>query len=220
MYRVHRLTAWPDTNAFGSMMSYLPIKYVDAIADTLRHRLDDSERQTILSRAAASCLDYVCDIARTREEAHIHLKMRWIDREKRKTRPWRWHMRSGSRVFQKRTVLSNERFSRTPSISTYGKITKDLDEYHFRIFSCNFFDWFEPRKRRHDWYHYLAALENMCRYLPLAARYTPLIDLCKTKVFAPMSMMFPTLSRRARRKMAEYLERMEVGDGIQDSVGV
>jgi len=42
-----------------------------------------------------------------------------------------------------------------------------------------------------------------------AGGFSPLIHLCKTKVFVPMSMMFPDESRKARRAIAAYLDRME-----------
>jgi len=58
-------------------------------------------------------------------------------------------------------------------------------------------------------------LEYLVETLPLAGRYPLLIDLCKTKAFAPMSMMFPAPSRQARRAIDKYLERMELEDNAE-----
>jgi len=61
-------------------------------------------------------------------------------------------------------------------------------------------------------------MEYLITILPRAGRFPPLIHLCGTKSFAPMSMMFPDLSLRARRAIGAYLIRMDA-DVVDDDQG-
>lgn len=60
--------------------------------------------------------------------------------------------------------------------------------------------------------NYLDLLEYLPQILPLAGRYPPLINFCKTKEFVLMSLSLKSNRRHIRRVMDEYLERMEFED--------
>jgi len=61
-------------------------------------------------------------------------------------------------------------------------------------------------------------MEYLITILPRAGKFPPLIHLCRTKSFAPMSMMFPDRSRSARRAIGAYLSRMDAGV-VEDDQG-
>jgi len=193
----HRLNLW-DNNALGDILRQLSTGTVPGVPRTFLLLLDDTKKARIIAKAAAYCVDYACGVSSaiarsTKSEARRHLQLGWMDAKKRKTRPWRWLTRWNRHLFEKRPVLLRKGV-RERRIS-YGDIIDKKHRGPFPIYSFESFDWDvngvsdnEEAANSQAWFHYMSLLENMCIYLPLAARYTPLIDLCKTKVFAPMSM--------------------------------
>jgi len=179
----------------------------------------------IISRAAAHCLRFLLgDIIGTGQRAKTRFTLNRIGNKKRRAFPWMWRQRSRRRPAKKHVFMgvfyADQRYV---SLSTYEKLL--TKEYPYRpIFSVNSMRWNKWKTSNRTpgtvevWYRYMAILEYLPIILPRAGRFPPLIHLCRTKSFAPLSMLFPDLSRRARQAITVYLDRMdsEIGTDIHD----
>lgn len=186
-----------------------------------------SEQSYIASRAALYCLVFLCDNKRTKAEAKRHLKVgSKMDTKRRHNYPWQWHRKIPSQLIDRNTkklVLLGDIFTQRNVFSTYAKLPRLEKILFFPIHSFVSRDWASqdldwgsgPIDETQDWFRYMAYLEYLPVILPLAGQYPPLIQMCKTKGFAAMSMMFPTLSRRARRSIHDYLGRLGSDDEIE-----
>jgi len=192
------------------------------VINTFQPVLTKADRLRIFSRAALYCLQFLCDSNITKGEAKRHLKVVGLEKERRNSSPWKWHRLTSAHKIpknEKRLVLYKDVWERTSVFQSYAILPKIPDPRHKRIYSFASFDWknvwssWEQCPQR--WFKYLSYLEYLVEILPLAGRYPSLIDFCKTKAFAPISMMFPALSRRARRLIGEYLKRMELEDDAE-----
>ena len=188
------------------------------ITNTFQLLLDKSDKALIISKAAMYCLQYLCDPSHTRKMAQWHLGIRQMDRNHRRTRPLQWHLQASCRDLSKKpviTVLADLISPKNFTLTTYGRFCGGKKYFYYRIFSLHsqqWIDWkpspYNPLKAQ-SWSKYLTLLEYLPAILPHAGKFQPLIHLCKTKAFAPLSMMFPDLSRRARRAICAYLDRMD-----------
>jgi len=186
------------------------------ITDTLRLVLNKADEAYIISKAAMSCLEYLCDSSFTDEHDQEHLQILGGDRNYRKTRPWRWHQRRSCRGLARKVIVQHELFSDfcQYSLTTYGKLFSKNHFGYVDIYPIHSLPWIHWNFDNNDhltkpFYNYRGYLEYLVILLPRAGRFSPLIHLCKTKAFVPMSMMFPDRSRKARRAIAAYLDRME-----------
>ena len=188
------------------------------ITNTFRLLLNKTDEALIISKAAMFCLQHLCDLSSTREAAHRHLRVSKVDRNYRKTRPWRWHQRGSRRdlarkVFVKKWVYIHGKLPN--SLTTYEKLFAIDNHAHDPIYPLHLFSCIYGKSTiNHDhkaepFYKYRGFLEYLVIILPRAGNFLPLIQLCKTKPFALMSMMFPDLSQKARRAMQSYLDRVE-----------
>ena len=176
-----------------------------------------SDQWRIFSRAALYCLQFLHNAILTKNEAGRHLKVTGMERKRRNNLPWQWRRRTpSSNIFQnkQRLLLFKDPFRRQPHMLCYPytELAKLEKTYNCQIYSFAAFDWKNANKDQdslQDWDKYLAYLEYLIDILPLAGWYPALIDFCKTKAFAPMSMMFPVVSRQARQEIDKYLKRME-----------
>jgi len=188
--------------------------------NAFQHVLTMADRSHIVSRAALYCIDQLCDTEKTKNAAYVHIKVEGIRRKRRNNRPWLWHRRNSSDIIPKKRnkVTKMLIFKYIPGLPKHGKQWSCFHAYaelqalctrhSHEIYTLASFDW-NRRNYQEDWFYYLACLEHLPQILPMAGRYPPLIEACKTKAFAPMSMIFPTLSRRACRAMHNYLKRMD-----------
>jgi len=196
--------------------------------ETFQQILNDVEISLIIAKAATYCLQYVCDVAPTKQEAGRHLDIGERNRRKRKLLPWQWHRRDSPRNFSQKQLLSEvfhylynqKRYCYFLRLFNYGALSRRPDLAHKSIYSPDSFDWTlwnsNEARPAQLWHQFLSPLEYIITLLPRAGRYEPLIHLCRTKTFAPMSMMFPDISRRARRAIAAYLERMDSSEILNE----
>jgi len=201
--------------------------YTDSISlkviNTFQPLLTKADHLRIFSRAALYCLQFLCDSNITKGEAKRHLKVSGMEKRRRNSSPWKWHRLTSVHNIsknEKRPVLytNSWRQNSLNLYQSYAVLPELMASYAIRIYSFGSFDWKNvgsQQQCRQQWYMYFAYLEYLVDILPLAGRYPPLIDFCKTKTFAPMSMMVPALSRRARRAIDKYLKRMEFEDDAE-----
>ena len=214
-------------NALNEFSKTPPSLYVissDILGDACRRLATDVQKSQILSRAAAYCLQIICDPSHLiRKTSQGYLQIGKLNRRTRKLYPWKWHRQSWSRLqvnqpifmvshlHSNRYVLSTFRklFDHsTGSASAHVGFSSVYQSHHenivaFRSLMVN---------------RYLNHLNYFIQILPCAGRYTELINLCKTRSFSAMSMVFPELSREARREIAEYLERMKTASDIDEEI--
>jgi len=184
--------------------------------NTFRLVLNKEDEALIISKAAMFCLEYLCDRSSTRRDARRHLRFSIVDRKYRKTWPWRWHQRRSCHGLARKIIVQKARlfYFFQYSLTTYGRF---FCQHHFKntsIYPPHSLPWIHWNFRNDDhgvkpFYQYRDFLEYLVIILPRAGRFSPLIRLCKTKAFVPMSMMFPDQSRKTRRAIAAYLDRME-----------
>ena len=191
---------------------------------TFRPVLTKDDRLRIFSRAAFYCLQFLCDSNITMGEAKRHLKVGGLEKKRRNSSPWKWHRLTSAHKIpknEKRLVLYKDYVGITSEkfCQSYALLPKRVLLPHAGIYSFASFDWKDAgrssERGSQRWNTYSNYLAYLVEILPLAGRYPPLIDLCKTKAFAPMSMMFPAISRRARRAIDKYLKRMELEDDAE-----
>ena len=185
------------------------------VPNTLRRLLRAKERALIVAKAAAYCLQCVCDVALTNKEADMHIKIGGMSRRMRTSRPWKWRKYlARRRAFADMPVIMEKKiYKKQYVLTTYGRLTHERHRFEFLIYNVSSLDLAhtetEDVKKTQIWFRYLSLFEYLIQTLPQAGYYKPLIGLCKTESFAPMSMMFPDISRRARREMSKYLSRMK-----------
>jgi len=178
--------------------------------------VNKEDEALIISKAAMFCLEYLCDLLSTRRDALRHLRVPRADQKYGKTRPWRWYQRRSCHGLARKVIVQKARllYFFQYSLTTYGRF---FYQHHFKntsIFPPHSLPWIHWNFRN-DYYwakpfhQYCGFLEYLVILLPRAGRFSPLIHLCKTKVFVPMSMMFPDQNRKTRRAMVAYLNRME-----------
>jgi len=210
----NRFIFWNIRNSFGDILERLSLAVAYEVIHTLQCFVGTEQKSLILSKAATHCLSFLCDIESTKQEAIKHL-LAGIDNRRRKETAWLWRMRASPRVFERKAFLCGTLLWSRPRsiIQTYGQLADAINKNYFPIYSFSSFDWASRHSNTNEetqaWHIYMSFLEYLPQILRHAGHYTPLIDICKTKSLAPMSMMFPALSRRARRAIARYLERME-----------
>jgi len=177
--------------------------------------LTEANKSRILSRAAAYCFQYLSnDNSELGKGPHRFIHIRSTSRRIRQIRPWYWHMTFRRRLRTDRLLCMCRRRSPLTSFKMLANIARAADvedEAECAVRSIFSVDW---GKWLHDDYsflpyHYMCHLEDFIEILPQAESYAPLIDMCKTKTLSHMSTFFPALSRRARRVIADYLERVE-----------
>jgi len=182
------------------------------IDSLFRHLTKKKNKQLILSRASAFCLEILCG----RDISKIHNATRLLGigkgyRHIRRPHPLKWRRKSWSLSHLDQPVLmrgSNNQYT----LSTLRKLENPNNRTPSNIESIGLMLYIKNKSIKF-WglfpFNYLGALKYFVKILPRAGRYPPLIHLCKTKSFSAMSMAFPHLSRRARRAIERYLERME-----------
>jgi len=180
--------------------------------------LSQAEISHMMSKAAAHCLQYLCDMSLPKQEAKRFLASGYFDKQKRKTCPWKWRKRRCCDLTQNRILAVRWWRGRCRlSLFTYGRLlwfSSYWTVFHFYpVHSFKWTQWaqWESRENFEDvsvWYKYLSVLEHLPALLAHAGSFTPLIHLCQTKSFGPLSMMFPVFSRRARHAITKYLERV------------
>jgi len=201
-------------------MSYIPDSSV--LTDTFRLLLSKADEALIISKAAMYCLEYLCDRSRTRKDTKRHIQIPKMHRNYRKTRPWRWHQRHPDlcRDLTRTPVFLTNRFpssrSQRLSLTTYGRLFAELFFEHDPIYTVHSRRWIHWRSDFYNsnytakaFFKYLALMEYLITILLRVGRFPPLIHLCRTRSFSPMSMMFPDLSLQARRAIGAYLDRMD-----------
>ena len=173
------------------------------------------EELGIISRAAAYCLQFLADVVLTHQEAKNHFTIGCIGKTKRRASPYVWNRRY-RHGFRKRHVFIGVYYAdkKCVSLSTYEKLL--TKEYPYRpLFSVTSMRWHKWKtsdwtpEAFEVWYQYMVILEYLPLILLRAGKFPPLIRLSRTRSFAPLSMLFPDLSRRARRAITVYLDRMD-----------
>jgi len=183
-------------------------------ASVFQTLIDDTIQGQILARAASYCLKITCSAGRINSEAARHLSLSKFDRRRRSDFPWKWHSRADSRLRKGTLVVTGDKRGQERRLSTYKKVTRNPNNV-FTLYSLSHFDWNDYtnlliKAAEQFWFKYLAFLKALILILPRAGRYEPLIWSCKHRSFSYMSMMFPSLSRRARLEINKYLARMEL----------
>jgi len=190
------------------------------IANTFQLLLNKTDEALIISKAAMHCLQYLCDPSFTKKQAKRHLRIREIERKNRVTRPWKWHRRALCRDLARKHVLIVRKYwdlnDQRLTLTTYGRLhAKDYIQ-HYPIYSLHSQRWIHWRSNGYDgtyttqiFNEYLSLLKYFTIILPRAGSFLPLIQLCKTKCFGPMSMMFPDESLRGRHAIEAYINRMD-----------
>jgi len=212
-------------NSFSSVIQALTASSCNAaIIDKFQLLLKKSDEALIISKAAMYCLQYLCSSSRTAKMAKWHLGIREMDRNHRKTRPWQWHRQASCRDLSKKpvlTVFTDFMSEDKLTLTTYGRLPRRKNHFYYYIYSLHLQQWFDWESYLYNsfysqsWRKYLSLLEYLPTILPHAGKFLPLIHLCKTKAFAPISMMFPDLSRRARHAICEYLNRVEADSWLR-----
>jgi len=199
--------------------------FTSKVINNFQPLLTNADRLRIFSRAALYCLQFLCDSNITKGEAKRHLKVAGMEKKRRNSNPWKWHRLTSAHKIpknEKRPLIYMNSWLHNPRLTfcqSYAVAPKRLLPSHIEIYYFSSFDWKDAgrssERGSQRWDTYWGYLAYLVEILPLAGRYPPLIDLCKTKAFAPMSMMFPENSRRARRAIDEYLKRMELEDDAE-----
>jgi len=217
---------WPNDSCFEVIRSLTNTFWPNdqVIGDTFWLVLNKTDEALIISKAAMFCVNYLCNPSSTRKDARRHLRLPEADRNYRKTRPWRWHQRRWCRGLARKVIVQNVLYNDIfrYSLTTYGRFFSKHDFQYSDIYPLQWLPWIHWNFRNYDnratsFYQYCGFLEYLVILLPRAGRFLPLMHLCKTKVFVPMSMMFPDQSRKARLAIAAYLDRMEADIVVNDN---
>ena len=225
----HRKELYPDYKhnlpiTLHELASNESSGYLSQIGYTLRHLLTKADKSRIYSRAAAYCIEYLSrNSPHLEDKIYEFIQIRSINRRTRRNRPWHWHriFRHRLQVDQLLYIAGLYRYRR--GLTNFEKLVnvdKKRKEYQFEvcsIFSVNWRNKPDPIFGTSLPYKYMCHLEYFINTLPQAEPYTPLIDMCRTKAFSPWSMLFPALSRQARRAITAYLERVQSELWNQDS---
>ena len=203
-------------NSFSSVIQTLGLMHYDpVITNTFQLLLSESDKGLIISKAAMYCIQYLCDPSHTRKMAKWHLRDWVMGRNHRKTRPWQWHRQASYHRQGRRPVLALLSHLAKLTLTTYRIFflkQDDADHHLCPLHSPLRTYWRSNLNKPHytrEWGEYPNLLEYLPTILPRAGKFLPLIHLCKTKAFAPISMMFPDLSCRARRAIWKYLDRVD-----------
>jgi len=208
-------------NSFSLVIQkFVDVPHHQAMINTFQRFLNKRDKGLIISKAAIHCLEYLCDLSRTRTEAKRHLQIRQTDRNCRKIHPWKWHRRASCRDFARTPVLIvkpdwHPSDNRRLTLTTYRRLYANNAFPRQVVYALHSLQWIHWRSDEYIddtpeiSFEFLSLLQYLATILPRAGRFPPLIHLCKTKAFAPMSMMFPDQSRQARRAIGDYLNRMD-----------
>ncbi|KAF4618490.1 hypothetical protein D9613_009749 [Agrocybe pediades] len=193
-------------------------------------------QKVIFAKAAAFCLDFLCDERSTTPNARRISRIIDIDRRKRREHPWRWRQLSPSRrsphnrlvvLYYHGDWVEDDDLTRLGKAGrllsrnrgcidgwTQGAFNtatgiRTIREY-FRILPQldDQDPWInDPSGRERE--HYLSLLDFLPRILSLSGRYEPLVTMCRKKSFASLSLVWPKQARRARQAMERYLQRVD-----------
>jgi len=214
----------PPFNSFSSAISKLFAPDIPVLTNTFQQLLNKTDEGLIISKAAMYCLKYLSDRSHTRKDTQRYIRVQEMYWNSRRLRPWRWHRRRAGlcRDIAKTPILFNNVFSassrRRLSLTTYGRLFAREYFQLYAIYTVHSRPWDHWESESHDGHYagetlhkYCALMEYLSNILPRAGRFRPLIHFCRTKSFAPMSIIFPDQSRRARRAIEAYLCRMDTG---------
>ena len=225
--RKHRKVYIHHSNNLAASMSpsltsngHYEAHFVGQIGYTLRNILTKEDKSRIYSRAAAYCIQFLSNHdSELSPEAQGFIQIRSINKRIRQHRPWHWHRTFRHRLHTDQLLYINDR-TRYPFLNFQQMLDMDEEnkESEIRPYSIFSINWSYKDNIAYPGlpYRYMSYLEYLVEILPQAEPYIPLINMCRTKTFSRMSIAFPALSRRARRMMAEYLERAESTIGTGD----
>jgi len=181
------------------------------IRNKFRRLLTNEEKTRIFSRAAVYSFVKLCDQSpEARKEANEFLRIGKFNTRIRRSYPWRWHRQVWSRLHVGR-IYFMPKFGHRDKYRLWrlSQIKRRRPNRICSIFAPH------PLSFSRAPSQYLIFLRAFIKLLPCAGRYPYLIGLCRTRDFSALSMMFPGLSRRARREITKYLARMEIEGNIQ-----
>jgi len=215
----------PAFDSFSkAIQTMIGIPDTSVLTNTFRLLLSKTDETLIISKAAMYCIEYLTDRSRTRKGTKRHIQVPEMHRNYRRLRPWRWHRRQEGlyRDITRTPVLLRGRYASLCSqrlcLTTYGRIFAREYFQHHPIYTVHSRPWDQLGSEFHNsdnareiFQKYCALMEYLITILPRAGRFPPLIHLCRTKSFAPMSMMFQDQSRRTRRAIEAYLCQMDAG---------
>ncbi|KAF9536740.1 hypothetical protein CPC08DRAFT_565077 [Agrocybe pediades] len=185
------------------------------------------KQKVIFAKSAAFCLAFLCDEGSTSPEARSITKIMGIDQRKRRKHPWRWRQLSPRRSLHNQLIVWRHyccyRGNQVVVLRRLRAVKKMVDqccgcgvELHiYTIREYLYEKWpnpYDPEGGERQ--GYLAVLDFLPRILSLSGRYEPLVTMCRKKCLASMSQLWPKKSRRARRAIERYLQRVDPQENI------
>ncbi|KAF9552236.1 hypothetical protein CPC08DRAFT_296619 [Agrocybe pediades] len=161
----------------------------------------DRKLERIFALSASFCVDLLCDKADTSRDVRHISRIMATNHRKRRVHPWRW------RQLYTRRSLCNQLVALWPSNDNDDIPVSDI---------LTIYQYLRVKNAKHrpmednKWSLYELLLSLLPYILPFAGRYQPLVLMCREKCFGPISQAWPKKSRRARRAIDTYLQRMDL----------
>lgn len=190
---------------------------MEKITSTFQRLLTSEEMSSIISKGVAYCLQVILNRRpETRKKQNVCLQIMKLSGKLRFIYPWRWHRGSSSRLRMHQGMdglYSRRRYKRFAFRDVINS-ERHQKKFPVPVFPVAFMHRLAGLKDPCPrwtiiWSHYRYCLKDLIELLPEAGRYPPLIHLCKTGAFSPLSMAFPALSHRARLEIKRYLDRVD-----------
>jgi len=215
--------AWPSPMCPSDPYSTGLTSILDSIP--LSPYFDGDVQSILIARSATFCMKFLCDQKAFGNEAALFINISKINRTLRKIYPRRWrfyHRTSRSLLPQEPKYVAeyqtdlrriedrHERMS-FKFIKFRDAIRKAQAGYDIRIYPTSYFpplSCVSPRPESTVWFQYIYILRILPQLLTLAGYHALLVELCKKRSIASMSILFPWESSCARRGIVDYLARM------------
>ncbi|KAF4621647.1 hypothetical protein D9613_012798 [Agrocybe pediades] len=215
------------TAFWGMVPVYL---YPADIAKISHALIEDAQKEVIFAKSASFCLALLCDERRASQDAgrFVYAIPRLGQRKKRE-HPWHWRQivpkpPSLGRRLALIGLYRNYKFK----LMKVRRALRNGIPYGYnddRLLTPREYSqvksepepkpWQKGMKDEvpQQWRLYLFLLDLLPHILPLAARYEPLVDMCRKKCLSSLSQVWPKKSRRVRQAINSYLRRMDSEEG-------
>ncbi|KAF9545405.1 hypothetical protein CPC08DRAFT_700183 [Agrocybe pediades] len=214
-------------NVTGLQFMDSPYPYFDDITKIFHDLIGNIKKEVIFEKAATFCLASLCNERHTRPDGYYIHGIAGYDQHKKREHPWHWRQvvpRLPSPQAGNRLVLAYARSaenSKRYKLTTIRKALRNTVPYRLKKFQIltihQYFDeYFEESTDSQYWATHMFLLDLLPYILPLAGRYEPLVDMCRTKCLASFSQFWPKKSRRARQAIDSYLRRMDSQEGCSE----
>ncbi|KAF4621660.1 hypothetical protein D9613_012803 [Agrocybe pediades] len=218
------------TNAIGQQGELPHSKDISTIFHDL---MEGIQKDIIFAKAVGFCLALLCEEWRARQDAGRIYGISRHDRRRKREHPWHWRQivprppSLGNRLAVVGSWVPHDQHVKY--VVRLTKIRKELRNSkpceYIKTQVITMQEYFQVKsepvpqfsrtqhERPQQWPLFVFLLDLLPHILPLAARYEPLVDMCRKKCLSSLSQVWPKKSRRARQAIDSYLRRVDSQEG-------